>query len=164
MDALHPPESTPPRRGMALLLPDHHRRLEARSRALLACAQGDDPRELIASWRELETELLDHMAAEEEIILASYAKHAPEDAQRIAADHARLREIASALGLEVELHAIRIARLEKLVDALHTHGLHEDTAMYPWAQANLGEVAQHALVARLARWLGVATTLQHTTP
>jgi hypothetical protein len=149
---------------MALLLPDHHRRLETRCRALLACAQGDDPRELIASWRELEVELLDHMAAEEESVLPSYAKHAPEDAKQLAAEHVRLREIASALGLEVELHAVRIARLEKLVAALHAHGVHEDTAMYTWAQANLGEVAQHLLIARLGRWLGVATTLQTTTP
>ena len=149
---------------MALMLPDHHRRLADAGRALLACAHTDDSRELIEAWRALETELLDHMAAEEEIILPGYAKHAPDDAKRIASDHARIREIASALGLDVELHEARITRLERLIGALEAHARHEDAVMYPWAQANLSEVAQHLLMARIGRWLALATPLQHLAP
>ena len=145
-----------PRRGLALLLPDHHRRLDGKCRALLACAHGDDTRALVATWHELEVELLDHMTAEEEVVLPSYAMHAPADASRILDDHLRICEVASMLGVDVELHEIRVGRLEQLVEALDAHAKHEDASMYPWAQSNLPQIAQTLLITRIGRWLSAA--------
>ncbi len=142
-----------PRRGLQLLLPDHHRRLEAKCRDLLASAYTDNTRELIAHWCELETELIDHIAAEEEVILPGYAEHAPTNAKRILGDHARIRELLTPIGVEVELHETRAARLRLLVEALDAHALLEDTTMYPWARDNLTLVAQRLLFTRIVRWL-----------
>jgi hypothetical protein len=148
-------EVLPPRRGLRLLLPDHHRRLDARGRELLACAYTDETRELVAAWCELESELLDHIAAEEEVILPGYAKHSPGDAQRILDDHARIRELMTPTGVEVELHLARATQLQRLIAALEAHADHEDAFMYPWAQENLPQLAQHLLFVRIGRWLGV---------
>lgn len=149
------PELLPPRRGLQLLLPDHHRRIEAKCRELMAWAYADDPRELTARWCDLEAELRDHLAAEEEVILPGYAEHAPDDARRIRDDHARLDELLTPIGVEVELHEIRVERLRRLVDALEAHALFEDVTMYPWAQRNLPIVAQRLLLTRIGRWFGV---------
>ncbi len=146
-------ERLPTRRGIALLLPDHHRRLEAKCQDLLARAHENDLRDVVAGWAAFERELLEHMAAEEEVVIPSYARHAPADARRILDEHARLRAIVSAMGVDVELHEIRVARLTRLLDALETHADHEDAVMYPWAEENLVEVAQHVLVDRIRRWL-----------
>lgn len=154
MNADHDPDVLPPRRGLGLLLPDHHRRIEAMCRDLLAWAYADDSRELTARWCELEAELLDHIAAEEEIILPSYAAHAPADAKRIQDDHARLREFVTPTGVDVELHQIRAARLRRLVEALEAHAAFEDATMYPWAQRNLPLVTQRLLFGRISRWFG----------
>ena len=155
MDPHQDPEPLPPRRGLRLLLPDHHRRLEAKCNELLAWAYTDDFRELTARWRELEAELLDHIAAEEEVILPGYAKHAPDDAKRILEDHARIRELVTPVGVEIELHQTRASRLRLLTEALAAHAEHEDSLMYPWAELNLVQVAQHLLFTRIGRWLGL---------
>lgn len=151
------PALPPPRRGLAILLPDHHVRLEAICTELLSAAAADDGREVTITWRELEEELLDHMAAEEEIILPGYGEHAPDDARRIRDEHVRLRALLTPLGVEVELHEVRATRLRQLAHLLHAHAAHEDAEMYPWAEAHLGAAAHHALWVRISRWfIGVA--------
>lgn len=146
------PRVAPARQGMGLLLSDHHHRLELKGRDMVACAYTDDPLGLLSSWGELETELLDHMAAEEEVILPGYAAHAPGDADRIFDEHTRIRALITLIGVDIELHAIRAERLQRLVDTLGAHSASEDAAMYPWATDNIALVAQQLLFKRISRW------------
>jgi hemerythrin superfamily protein len=146
------PDVLPARHGLGLLLSDHHHRLEAKCRDMLGWAYTDDTRSLYSAWGELEAELLDHMAAEEEVILPTYATHAPEDARRIRDDHVRIRSLVTPLGIDVELHEARVERLHRLVDALAAHSASEDAEMYPWAADNIALVAQRLLFARIGRW------------
>ena len=136
-----------------MLLSDHHHRLEATLRALLESADADDARALTLSWSEVEADLLNHMAAEEEVILPRYELHAPADARRIRDDHARIRTLLTQIGLEVELHEIRLARLRQLVAALEAHSASEDAAMYPWAAQHVALVSQRMLYARISHGL-----------
>lgn len=146
-------EVLPARHGLGLLLSDHHHRLELKCRDMLRCAYTDDPRRLDSAWGELEAELLDHMAAEEEVILPSYATHAPEDARRIRDDHTRIRSLVTPISVDVELHEVRVERLHRLVEALEAHSASEDAAMYPWAAHNIALVSQRLLFTRIGRWL-----------
>jgi iron-sulfur cluster repair protein YtfE (RIC family) len=143
----------PPRRGLQLLMPDHHRRLDQMCREVLVAAYADEPRALIMRWCALELELVDHMAAEEQVILPGYAAYAPADAQKIRDDHVRIRALVAPIGVEVELHEVRIARLGTLIEALEAHTLHEDTRMYPWVANNLSSVARQLLHSRITGWL-----------
>jgi len=145
------PDAPPARRGLNILLSDHHHRLESTCRALLGYAYTDDGRALTLSWNEVEAELLDHMAAEEEVILPGYELHAPADARRVRDDHARIRALLTPIGVEVELHEIRIARLRQLVAALEAHSANEDAGMYPWAAQHVALVSQRMLYARISR-------------
>ncbi|MEO7730838.1 MAG: hemerythrin domain-containing protein [Kofleriaceae bacterium] len=145
------PDAPPARRGSNILLSDHHHRLEATCRALLGHAYTDDARALTLSWNGVEPQLLDHMAAEEEVILPSYELHAPDDARRIRDDHARIRALLTPIGVEVELHEIRLARLRQLVATLEAHSASEDAGMYPWAAQHVALVSQRMLYARISR-------------
>lgn len=152
-DAVRTPSEPPAHsRGLDLLIPDHHRRLESKCFELLAWAHTDDTRELIAAWCELEAELVDHLTAEEEVILPEYAEHAPREANRILDDHAAIRALLTPLGVEIELHEARVARLQHLAETLATHARFEDATMYPWAQRNLTAAARRDLYVRISRW------------
>jgi len=136
-----------------LLLPEHHRRLEEACTELLGVSHGDDTRALGAAWRRFEAEVLDHLAAEEEVMLPAYEEVAPAAAHEIRDDHARIRALLTTLGLEVELHVIRAETVRWLVDALRDHARREDETMYVWARRSLPPHGLAALYDRIVRWL-----------
>lgn len=138
---------------MRLLLPEHHKEIEAACTALLDTTYAEDPRELVAQYRRFECALLEHLAAEEELIVPIFGEHAPAEAAKIFAEHAELREALSKLGLEVELHVVRASSVHALVEALRAHGFREDAAMYPWARAHLPLDTRRQLFVRIGRSL-----------
>lgn len=135
------------------MLVEHHRVTEEACTALLARTYADDPLELVTHFRVFERALLEHIAAEEELILPEYASHAPEDAQAIRADHAAIRDALNRVGIEVELHVIRAHTVERLVASLRAHAAREDGGMYPWARENLSPSTHEELIQRVARSL-----------
>ena len=139
--------------GPRLLLAEHHRATEQACTALLARTYADDPHELVAQYRAFEHALLEHLAAEEELILPAYAQHDPADAQAIRDDHEAIRKALNRLGIEVELHVVRAHSVHELVDSLRAHAAREDAAMYPWAQVHLPLVTRRQLFVRVGRSL-----------
>lgn len=140
-------------RGPRLLLTDHHREIEDACRALLARAYADDSATLIQQYRAFEHAILDHLMAEEELILPRYAEAAPLDARALLVEHAILRRLLLQVGVEVELHCVRASTLCALIDRLHAHAAREDAAMYPWAQVHLSLAAKRRLFVRVGRSL-----------
>lgn len=136
-----------------LLLPEHHRELEAACQALLDCTYGDDPRALILQYRAFEHATLDHLAAEEELILPAYMEHAPDEARVVWDEHAAIRQLLFRIGVEVELHIVQAATVKQLVDALQSHAAREDAAMYAWAQDHLPLSVRRQLFVRIGRSL-----------
>jgi hemerythrin-like domain-containing protein len=114
----------------------HHRVLEEACRDLLSETYADDPRSLGVQWRLFEAAIEAHLAEEEQRLLPAYAEAAPEDAALIRAEHERIRQLLSQLGIEVDLHAIRAHSVEALVDELQRHARHEDAVFYPWAASH----------------------------
>jgi hemerythrin superfamily protein len=143
---------TSPQHGLRILMPSHHAAIDAACTKLLETAYSDLPRDLVERWHEAELELLDHMAAEEELILPAYQHADPEDAQELRDDHARLRELLVEIAVATELHEVRIATLRRLVELLRAHAAREDATLYPWAQRHLPRVAMQELMERLRRW------------
>jgi hypothetical protein len=137
----------------AILLDDHHVRLERICTDLLSDAYADDPRALCARWREFESEIRDHMSAEEDMILPAYETVAPAEAHAIREEHRRLRDVLQRLGVEVELHQVRLRTVRELLDQLRAHADREDAAMYPWAAAHRCTLGLAALRTRIESWL-----------
>jgi len=143
------------RRHLPLLLPDHHRRLDAQCQALLECAYVDDAPGLVQRWRGLEPELLEHMAQEDEVILADYAEVEPDDARRIRAEHTQLRALIAIVGADIARGEVRCVWLRELASVLRNHARHEDKRMYPWAQRHLTQGTARSLFVRVCEWFGV---------
>ncbi len=139
--------------GPRLLLADHHQGIEKAYRAMLSATYADDSRDLVGEFRCFEAAILEHLAAEEEVILPAYELFDPEDAEALRADHARIREELTRAGIDTDLHAMRAERMEGLIAALRAHSAHEDAYMYPWAQVHLPLSGRRSLYVRLTRSL-----------
>lgn len=126
--------------------------------ALLSKTYADEPRELVAQYRLFERAILEHVAAEEELILPAYAEAAPLDAKELASEHAAIRNALIKVGVEVELHVVRAHTVAALVRVLRAHAAREDRAMYPWAQVHLSAPARGQLIARIGDSLRVLVT------
>ena len=136
--------------GPRLLLAEHHHEIEAAYRALLAATYTDDPRELVTEFRSFEREILEHIKAEEDVILPAYEQHAPMDARALRGDHEKIRQQLTRICIDCELHAIRAATLEDLIADLRAHAAREDAQMYPWAQVHLPVDSKRAVFVWLA--------------
>ena len=132
------------------LLRQHHHDVERACAELRRDTYGDDRLALIDAWRRFEMRMSSHMLAEEELMLAAYAKTAPDDAKAIRAEHERLRAALVPLAIEVELHLIRAETIERLLALLRAHASHEDAGLYPWAEGAFDEGTKRAIAARLA--------------
>lgn len=139
--------------GPRLLLADHHRELEEMCNALLASAYEDCARSLTEQYRVFERAVLEHLEAEDMLLLPGYGLHAPDDAHAIGEEHAAIRRLLFLLGIEVELHLVRLETLRSLIATLHAHAAREDRTLYPWAQAHLPLSAKRRLFVRIGRSL-----------
>ncbi len=127
-----------------LLLPEHHREIEAACRELAARAYADDPLELVRQYRGFEHEMLEHLEVEEQLLLPQYEEVAPDDTRAIREEHSELRRLLYMIAVEVELHVVRAATVDRLIARLRAHTARENAGLYPWADANLSlEMKRH---------------------
>jgi iron-sulfur cluster repair protein YtfE (RIC family) len=129
--------ATEPVELLRAIEPRHHERIERLLGELRHEAYGEDPRALCAAWARLDRELQAHLCDEESYILPEFARAHPDDARAILADHAELRRLVAAIGVDVELHAVRAPTIEELAERLQQHARREDAVMYPWAMSHL---------------------------
>jgi hemerythrin superfamily protein len=125
----------------------HHREIEAACLEIMSAGFADDARDLTFRWGKVERELLEHMAAEERMVLPAYQRANPENAQDLRDEHAVLRERALDIGIAIQLHTIRCEHLQQFVDRLRAHARHEEASLYRWAQGNLDAGHRHTLLA-----------------
>jgi len=141
------PSSSAPAGSVGDLLGEHHRDIEAACLEIMSAALADDPRDLVLRWRAVERRLLDHMAAEEQVLLPAYQQAEPENAQDLRDEHAVLRDHAYEIGISIQLHAISCARLQQFVDELRAHTRREQASLYRWTEQHGGAAELQRLVA-----------------
>jgi hypothetical protein len=151
-----------------LLLTEHHHAIEAACTDLLGQTYADEPFELVAEYRRFEHEVLEHLAAEEELLLPAYAERAPDDARLLGEEHEALRRLLFRIGVDVELHIVRAADVEQLIARLRDHAAHEDKGLYAWATSELAAPARDQLRERIGRSIdqldGIRTRESRATP
>jgi hypothetical protein len=96
---------------------------------------------------------LQDLDAEEVVILHGYAADDPEAAAAIRDEHTELRRLLLQVGVEVELHVVRLPTLQRL----RAHAAREDVGMYPWAQLHLPLPDRRRLFVRIGRSLRALT-------
>jgi predicted NAD/FAD-binding protein len=135
--------------GPLLLFAEHHRSLRRAGEDLIARCHEDNSFALVAEYRVFERQVLEHMRAEEEVVLPAFAEVDPEEAAALLDAHQALRKQLERTALDVELHAIRLESIRSLLAALDEHAKREDQKMYPWAQVHLPAPSREAIAARL---------------
>ena len=85
--------------------------------------------------------------------IPAYVEYDSEAACAIRDEHDAIRKLLLRIGVEVELHQVRVPTLQALIDKLHAHAAREDESMYPWAQAHLPTSTKRRLFARIGRSL-----------
>lgn len=135
--------------GPRLLFAEHHRSLRRAGEDLMAGAHEDDCLSLVAEYRTFEQQILEHMRAEEDVILPAFTEEDPVEAAAIRAGHDAIRKQLEQTALDVELHCVRIDAIKALLAVLDEHAKQEDRTMYPWAQVHLSDASRSAIGTRL---------------
>jgi hemerythrin-like domain-containing protein len=132
------------------ILAEHHRELDASIERLLARVRDGDPTELRSEWRAGERALLRHLEQEEVEILPGFARDRAIEARAILADHAGIRGALLDLGVNLDLHLLRVEEVERFVAQLRAHAKREEAALYTWAQTRIGPHGWQAIKRNLA--------------
>src|SRR5262245_51567928 len=107
------------------LTPTRHRELEAACEELVGAAFADDPHTLAARWDTIDSDLREHMAAEEDQLFSAYERSHPEAVNQLRAEHAQLRLLQDEIGKHVHSQGIHAERLRRLVALLRFHAARE---------------------------------------
>lgn len=109
-----------------------HQRLEQAFETLMSQVESLDPFVLRAEWSVFESELLDHLAAEEAEELPAFAREHAAEAQAIRQEHEQIRAALLELGVELDLHELDAVRVRELGELLRRHAQREEGLLYPW--------------------------------
>jgi hypothetical protein len=97
----------------------------------------DDPRALCEAWSRFERDLGDHLRFEERELLLPFSKVDSAEAAALRAEHDHIRRLVADLGISADLHTMRAAAADELLQALRAHGKREDGKLYRWAMEHL---------------------------
>jgi polyisoprenoid-binding protein YceI len=132
------------------LLTDDHERLSRRFQSIVTEAFRGDPIDLREAWRDFERDVLHHLDAEDEHLLRAFGDDRPDEARALMAEHAAIRDELTQLGLDVDLHCLGPERVQRFADELGALARREEALLHPWAERELGEMAQAEIRLALA--------------
>lgn len=128
-----------------------HAELDARLADLRARAETDDWRYLDEVWDDLVDDLESHFVYEEEVILPELRRtraDGPDLATKLCTQHEALRSDLGLIGVQIQLHAVRLSTIDGLLTRLREHAALESRVLYPWASEQTALAAHHAQSAR----------------
>lgn len=135
-----------------------HEQLEGLLRCLSEDAAAPECGALQTTWCQFETRLLAHMDLEERYLLPALETSNAAESERIRAEHARIRELVSELGVAIELHTARQPAITQLISLLRRHSEQEDRVLYRLADRQTPAHIQDKIAAALKAAARGATT------
>jgi hemerythrin-like domain-containing protein len=129
---------------------DSHARLNLEATQVLdACAA--NAADISAAWTKFERDLRAHLEAEERFVLPAFARADRTEAVAVLREHGEIREQLLEIGVEIDLHCIRLDRSNAFVEMLRTHAAREEQLMYRWADTQLDITLVEAVRLYLSR-------------
>jgi hemerythrin superfamily protein len=126
-----------------------HAELEQVFRQLLAACRANARDDAAHAWAELDRRLTAHLALEEAVIFPRLTKVAPIEVAALGREHSAIRHALDELGVEVDLHVLRLTGARAFIKLLRDHARREDGLMYRWAEASLPASAQVTVLSAL---------------
>lgn len=136
---------------------EEHARLSALLDQLLDAFDTNNPAWAASAYAEFERTLGEHLATEEEHVFPVLAKRAPEELTALRADHDEIRRQLAAIGVAVDLHAVRADDIHALVALLRAHASREDALAYRYADEAVAGDVRSRVIARLRERLARLT-------
>jgi hypothetical protein len=122
-----------------------HQELDRLAERVIAAVVAGERGDAAAAIGLMQSSVLAHLDEEERELLGVYARHAPEDAAAIRADHAAIRKALADLDVTTDLHLLRADAIRDLLVKLRAHAAREDGGMYRWLLASWSDpAAAHA--------------------
>jgi hypothetical protein len=113
------------------LLDDHHALRELLIQ--LNCAlEAGDPSDIGEVWAQFERNLRDHLDNEERCLFPLVASAHRREVEGLRLQHQHIRCALGELGMLVELHALRKASVDELIQYLIEHASSEEHSLYEW--------------------------------
>jgi hemerythrin-like domain-containing protein len=129
---------------------EQHVHLERNLERLRDAVEGADSAALVNEWDQFEAALRAHLEAEEERLFPTVEASVP-GAVRAARDaHASIRRRLDELGMQVQLHTIRLEVVDDFLEELRAHKEAEDRGLYPAADELLEPGAKARAIERAA--------------
>lgn len=88
--------------------------------------------DLRSEWNVFNRHLVEHMHAEETLVLPEFARVHQHEALELLREHGRIREELLELGVALDLHAIRFKQSQAFIARLNAHAAREERFLYPW--------------------------------
>lgn len=133
-------------RAGAVLRRDHER-LESVFESLLAAYRSGDWTVVQAEWNVFEPALREHIEREEHLAMPAFRAVDPDEAAFLSADHAKILERLSTLGVAIDLHAVPLADAKDFIAHLRAHAAREEVLLYPWMDATIAPLEGRASAA-----------------
>lgn len=144
--------------SVAARLSKDHQELAALLRCLAQDARAPVSGALQATWSLFETQLIRHMNAEEQYLLPLLEGSDADEVARIRAEHLRIRDLLTELGVAVELHTVREPDIAQLIELLEAHAKHENGALYRLAGDKASVAVEHGIAQVLKHRVAVAAS------
>jgi hypothetical protein len=116
----------------------------------LAAFRSGNRDEATAMFADFERRLEAHLAVEDDVLLPTLRRDHPDEAEALAADHARIRGRLAELAVGVDLHLTRADWIAELIDLLKAHAAREDALLYRWAGEPGAHIDPERVLHRLA--------------
>jgi hemerythrin superfamily protein len=126
--------------GLSAALRFDHERLLSNTRHVCSSLECGESGTLGISWSHLCQEMRAHMEAEEQFLLPSVERTAPEVSEGVRRDHAHLRDLMDRITAALaEGNPSATKLLQELVAAEARHAAAEEKTLYPWSEYGVGE-------------------------
>lgn len=90
-------------------------------------------------WSSFAGDLERHLRLEEEALFPPFAAESERNrnlVKKLKAAHVEIRRQLEAMGIDVQLKALRSERVNHFIHALRAHAAHEDLRFHPWLDAH----------------------------
>ncbi|HJL19103.1 MAG TPA: hemerythrin domain-containing protein [Sandaracinaceae bacterium LLY-WYZ-13_1] len=129
---------------------EEHRALETHLERLRDAVEGADKSALVDEWNDFERVLRAHLEAEEAHLFPTVEASAPQAVKEAREAHVAIRQHLDELGMQVELHTVRLETVDAFLSLLRAHKAAEDEGLYRVADEALEPETREKALARAA--------------
>ena len=134
-----------------IVLQTDHKHIDGLLDRLIAAVRADDREAAAAGWARVEKALLNHLDVEEMFVFPALVDGHAKEVDALLREHAVLRRELGAIGLTIDLHAVRCEKVESFCATLREHAAREESLAYAEAEQRISVSVARSIFERIVR-------------